>query len=76
MDSGYELKTEIKRCCICKTWIEKTNQLTIVNHNHYHVNCLDTLWFKINKLNRHKIVDKMLHNDGKTPILKELIDEC
>jgi hypothetical protein len=39
MEYERELKTEIKKCCICKKWIDWTNQLVIINHKHYHKIC-------------------------------------
>lgn len=75
MEELSELKTEIKQCCICQKWIDKSHQLTIVNYNHYHCSCLDNLWLKITKQHRHKILDKIVQQDLKMILMKDVFDE-
>ena len=70
-----ELKTEIKECCICKKYIEKTCQLTIINHNHYHISCLDRLWLQITKKDRYKILDNIVQHEMKIKIMRDIFDE-
>lgn len=36
----YQLKCEIKCCRICNEFIEQTNKLVIINHKHYHRDCI------------------------------------
>ena len=36
----YQLNCEIKCCRICNEWIEQTNKLVIINHKHYHRDCI------------------------------------
>jgi hypothetical protein len=43
MEFEYELKTEIKICKICKDWIDCTNKLVIIKHQHFHKECLVSL---------------------------------
>lgn len=36
----YQLNCEIKCCRICNEFIEQTNKLVIINHKHYHRDCI------------------------------------
>ncbi len=36
----YALKTEISQCFICKKWIDDPREICIINHKHYHINCM------------------------------------
>ena len=39
-EEQYQLKCEMKQCCICKDWIDCTNNLIILKHKHYHKSCI------------------------------------
>ena len=43
MEVEYELKAEMKQCCICKDWIDYPATLVILKRKHYHKNCLLTM---------------------------------
>lgn len=66
MEREYEIKCEMKKCCICKKYIEYSNQRVFVNHRHYHRCCLDNLWLQIGTEERYKIIDHFIQEDMKS----------
>ncbi len=42
----YQLKCEIKCCRICGDWIDWVKTLVIINHKHYHRQCILDLYLK------------------------------
>lgn len=75
MEQLPELKCEIKPCCICLKWIEKSHQLAVINHNHYHGSCLDNLWLRTTRQNRYKILDKIVQHELRQTIMRDIFDE-
>ena len=73
MEQLCEFKTEIKKCCICKKYIQKLQHLVIVNNNHYDKHCLDNFWLLINGMDRYEILDKIIEDERKCNIIKRYL---
>ena len=45
MEEQYQLKCELKHCFICKQYIEYSNTLMIIEHKHFHRDCIISFFF-------------------------------
>lgn len=74
-EEQFEIKCEIKKCMLCRSYIEYTNQLIIISHNHYHRRCLDNAWLLIKNQDRWKIINDIAEKERRIELIKIWFDE-